>query len=214
MPTPNIIQGDVIITGSIEVQGTATINVPRSSIRADSLQAYEIPLQMLRVHDAFQTTLPSVGASDDIGLTAGTYGTQIPYLKSQDLNALGAMTTEYARTKFTLPPEYVTGSQAYLRVCAGMLTSVAATSATVDLEAFLCGRATVGPLVSGSDLVTTAATTCNSTTLANVDFTLTSGALIPGSVLDIRLAFNATSATASSHFLIATHLEAILQVKG
>lgn len=205
---------DLSVTGRVAASSGFSGPVDRSNLVQEDSQVFEIPLQGFRVHDAFQTNLPSVGANDDIGLTAGTYGTQIPYLKSQDLNGLGAMTQEKARTKFTLPNNYVEFSTVKIRVYAGMLTSVASVSATVDLQAFLCGRATAGPIVSGSDLCVTSAISANSTTMAACEFTLTSSALSPGSVLDLLLLFDANSATASSHFLIATHVEAILSVKG
>lgn len=201
-------------TGVITASGGFSGPMARANINADLSQVFEIPLQGFRVHDAFQTNLPAVGAADDIGLTAGTYGTQIPFLKSQDLNALGAMTQEKARTKFTLPFNYVAFSTVKIRVYAGMLTSVASVSATVDLQAFLCGRAVVGPIVSGSDLCVTSAISCNSTTMAACEFDLTSSGLSAGSVLDLLLMFDANSVTASSHFLIAPHVDAIINVQG
>ena len=206
----HIIGESTQITGNLDVTGSITGSIARSNIALET-KVLEIPLTSLRVWDAFQTTLPSVGASDDIGLTAGTFGTAQPYLRSQDLNAAGAITTEYARGKVTLPLEFVSYASVYFRLCAGMLTSVAATSATVDFEAYLCSR--TASTISGSDLVTTSATSVNSTTLSDKDFTVNSAALVGGSVLDFRLAFAATSATASSHFLIATHLELVFTVR-
>ena len=202
--------GDVEITGALRVSGTYTGPVNRSNLITENTAAYELPLQDFRVHDAMQTNLPAVGATDDLGLASGTYGTGLPYLKTQDLNAAGAV-TEYARTMFTLPPEYLSGGTITLRMAAGMLTSVASVSGTVDAQAFLSARTTV---VSGSDLVTTAATSANSLTFAEISFTLTPTGRVAGDVLDIRIAWIGNSATASSHFGAIAHVEMLLQVKG
>lgn len=204
------LDGDVEVTGALRVSGNITGPINRSNIITENTAAYELPFTSFRVWDAMQTNLPAIGASDDLGLATGTFGTGLPYLKTQDLNAAGAV-TEYARTMFTLPPEYLSGGTITLRLCAGMLTAVASVSATVDAMAYLSSRQTT---VSGSDLVTTAATSANSTTLANVDFTLTPTSRVAGDVLDIRIAWIGNSATASSHFGVISHVEMILQIKG
>lgn len=202
--------GDVEITGNLRFAGTLTGAVNRSNIITENTAVFELPFAGFRVWDAFHTNLPTVGASDDLGLATGTYATSLPYLKTQDLNAAGAV-TEYARCMFTLPPEYLAAGNITLRLCAGMLTAVASVSATVDVQAFLSSRQTT---VSGSDLCTTAATSANSTTLANTDFTITPTSRQPGDVLDIRIAWIGNSATASSHFGVISHAEMVLQIKG
>lgn len=201
--------GDIVITGSLNVTGNYQGPVNRSNIIAET-SAYELPFTDFRVWDAFHTNLPTVGATDDLGLATGTFATSLPYLKTQDLNAAGAV-TEYARTMFTLPPEYTAGGIITIRLCAGMLTAVASVSATVDVQAYLSGRQT---LVSGSDLITTSATSANSTTLANTDFVLTPTSRLAGDVFDIRIAWIGNSATASSHFGVISHAEVILAIKG
>jgi hypothetical protein len=62
----------------------------------------------------------------------------------------------------------VAGETITLRLSAGMLTTVASSSCTVDVEMYLTNRES---LVSGSDLCATSATTINSLTFANKDFT-------------------------------------------
>lgn len=198
------------VTGDVRFSGTLTGVVPRENIPTET-KVFEIPLTSLRVWDAVQTALPSVGANDDIGFATGTFATNIPHLKSQDLNALGAMTKEKARGRFTLPLEYVSAGAITFRLCAGMLTAVAATSATVDVQAYKASRTSIA--VSGGDIVATGATSCNSTTLADKDFMVTATGLVAGDVLDFIIAFDATSATASSHFVVCTHLEVELDVK-
>jgi hypothetical protein len=205
-----IFNESIRVTGDVRFSGSLTGVVDRSNITTET-KVFEIPLTSLRVWDAVQTNLPSVGATDDIGFATGTFATNIPYLKSQDLNALGAMTQEKARGRFTLPLEYVSAGAITFRLCAGMLTSVAATSATVDVQAYKATR--TGIAVTGGDIVATSATSCNSTTLADKDFMVTATGLAAGNVLDFIIAFDATSATASSHFLVCTHLEVELDVK-
>lgn len=204
------LDGDLVVTGSITASGNYTGPINRSNLIVENTASYMLPLQNFRVWDAMQTNLPSVGASDDLGLATGAFATGLPYLKTQDLNAAGAV-TEYARTMFTLPPEYVSGGTISLRMAAGMLTSVASVSATVDAQIYLSARTT---LVSGSDLVTTAATSANSTTFAEYLFTVTPTDRAAGDVLDIRIAWIGNSATASSHFGAIAHAELLLQVKG
>lgn len=209
MPT-NLLDGNSRVNGTLVVTGNYTGPIARSNLITEDTAAYMVPFVDFKVHDAMQTNLPSVGASDDLGLATGPFATGLPYLKTQDLNAAGAV-TEYARAMFTLPPEYVAGGTITLRLAAGMLTSTASVSATVDAACYLSARDT---LKSGSDLVTTAATSANSTTFANYDFTLTATGRSPGDVLDLRIAWIGNSATASSHFGAIAHVEFILQIKG
>lgn len=198
------------ISGDLNVSGQITGNVARANMVIDTTVVQRIPLSLLRVWDAFGTNLPAVGSSDDIGLAAGTFGTAIPYLKSQDMNAANSV-TEYARFQVTLPPEYVAYSQVYLRACMGMLTVAASVANSIDFEAYICARST---LVSGSDIVTTSAQSNLTTTLADKDFTLTSSALTAGTTLDVRVTMACNSATASSHFAVCSHIELIYNIKG
>ena len=105
------------------------------------------------------------------------------YLATADLKNAGA-TNNYARGRFTLPPEYETGQTVKIRLRAGMKTTVASASATVDVEAFISDKFGA---VSGGDLVTTAATTCNSLTPGDKDFDLTATNLAPGVTIDFRI---------------------------
>lgn len=202
--------GDVEITGALRVSGTYTGPINRTNIITGDIATYELPFTDFRVWDAFHTNLPTVGAADDLGLATGTFATALPYLKTQDLNAAGAV-TEYARTMFTLPREYSSAGTITIRLRAGMLTAVASVSGTVDVEAYLSARDT---LKSGSDLVSTSATSANSLTFADVSFSLTATGRAAGDVLDIRIAWIGNSATASSHFGAIAHAEILLQVRG
>lgn len=206
----NQIDGDFIITGALRVEGLLTAPINRTNLITEANTVFDLPLTGFRVWDAFQTNLPSIGAADDLGLAGGAFGTNVPFLKTQDLNAAGAV-TEYARTSFILPENYVSGGTITLRLRAGMLTSVASVSGTVDAQAYLSARDT---LVSGSDLVTTSAISANSLTFANCDFTITPTSRVAGDVLDIRIAWIGNSATASSHFGAIAHAQMLLQTKG
>lgn len=201
---------DVQIIGNLTVNGGTSLNLARANLVPTSGEPYPLFPFDFRVWDAFQTVLPSPAAADDLGITTGTWGTANPYLTSRDLNALGA-TTGYARTLFQLPPEYVSSGACSVRFAAGMLTAVASVSATVDVEIFKMNRDT---LVSGSDLVSTAAQSINSLTFANYSFTVTPTSLAPGDLLDIRVAIAANSATGSSHFAVIAASELLLTVKG
>jgi len=66
-----------------------------------------------------------------------------------------------------------------------MITTVADTTATLDCEAYKLQADPDDAL--GSDLVSTAATTMNSTTFADIDFVVTPTGLSPGDILDVRI---------------------------
>jgi len=185
MATVQNITGDVSISGSLRLGGTLSPALVKANILAlAELQAFPIPLTDFRVWDAMQTVLPGTPATDDLGLVGGTFGTATPSIRTEDLKALGA-TNKRARVLVQLPWEYQSGESISLRFVAGMITTVAGTSATLDVEAFKL-QADPDDAI-GSDLVSTAATTINSLTFANIDFVLTPTGLSPGDILDIRV---------------------------
>lgn len=205
-----VINEDLQLNGTLSGSGQVTKAVPRSSLIQEETAIFPIPFEGLRIWDTYATLLGTSGSSDDLGLTAGAFGTGCPFVRTQDLNSAGAI-TQRARTTVRLPAEYVAQQNLYIRFAAGMLTSVASVSATVDVEAYLVGRDT---LVSGSDLVTTSAQSINSTTLANYTFTLTPTNRAPGDVLDVRITIAANSVTASSHFAVIAAAELLAAIKG
>ena len=185
MATAASFNGDLIVTGGLRVGGSVTPAIARANILSmEELKTFPIPLTNFRVFDAMQTLLPGTGATDDLGLVGGTFATATPSLRTEDLMADGA-TNNRARVLVQLPWEYVAGQSVTLRFHAGMITTVADTTATLDCEAFKL-QADPDDAI-GSDLVSTAATTINSTTFGNVDFVVTPTNLSPGDILDIRI---------------------------
>lgn len=185
----------------------------RSNIITDSLAAYALPPGVWRIFDAFQTPLTGTPGTDDLGVVAGAFATGCPYLSAGEQNAV-ASSTRYARTMFTLPPEYVSGGLIRLNASGGLLagaSSTSGTSCTVDFECYVCNR---DGLKSGSDLVTTVATSIYSGTFGEKAFVLTPTGLIPGKVLDIRVAIIAVHNHASSCIPILGAVEVLLDVKG
>lgn len=147
-----------------------------------------LPIEQWRIHDDYDTLLPETAATDDLGFIEGTFGTHSPTLQSDDFG--GASTTMYGRQRFVLPPNYRSGSAITLRAHAGMLTTVADTSATIDFVV----HKDDGEGAVGTDICATAATTINSLTLADKDFTITPTGLVAGDTLDIRTTVAATDA--------------------
>lgn len=146
-------------------------------------QEYAIPLTALKVHDAMITNLPGTAAADDMALITGTPGTNSPTLQGVDFG--GTSSDEKGAFEFILPPEYEPGTNLTVRAHAGMLTTVSDGTATLDCEAWSDdGDGTVS-----SDLCATAATTINSLTLADKDFTITGTSLVAGQRVIVRLSF-------------------------
>jgi hypothetical protein len=185
MASPTSIPGDLVIGGNLRLGGNISPAIPKSDILAlAEYQEFPIPLTDFRVWDAMQTLLPGTPSADDLGLVGGTFGTATPSVRSEDLKALGA-TNKRARFLVQLPWEYEAGQSVKLRITAGMITTVSDTSATLDVEAYKLQSDPDNAI--GSDLVTTAATTMNSTTFVGIDFVITPTSLSPGDILDVRI---------------------------
>ncbi len=204
------IPGDLQVSGDVSFGG-AVSGIARSDLTQENLAVYLLEPESWKVFDDMDSPLPSTPATDDLGLIGGTFGSGTPSLQTEDLKTAGA-TTNRARRTFALPPEYVAGQTVTIRVHAGMLTTVAGTSATVDVECFKSDREAG---VDGADLCSTAAQSINSLTLADKDFTITPATLAPGDLLDIRLSTavnDAASGTAVKAIIGA--VEVLLDVKG
>lgn len=159
--------------------------IDRSKMAQENLKSFPIPLALGRVHDAYASLLPATGGTDDLGLYGGTFGTHTAKLSTGDVKNTTSSPARYARYEVILPPEYVAGETVQIRVKAGMETTVASVSATVDVEAF---KSNEEGLVDGADLCTTAAQSINALADAYKDFDITASGLSPGDKLEIRIA--------------------------
>lgn len=198
---------------------TSQIVVPESGVSAqtrttilkqDPNKRFPIPLSSLRVWDAYGTNLPATAATDDLGLVGGTFGTAPPMIQAGDVKALGA-TTRYARFQVIVPECYDAAETFTLILSAGMKTTVADTTCTVDVEAFRIDK------ISGisADLVTTAATTINSLVFADKTFVITAASLAAGDVLDVRIAIASNDvATVGAVIPTIAGLDLVCDVKG
>jgi hypothetical protein len=182
----------------------------RAKLTEDALQKFVVPFVDFRVWDAIATNLPGTSASDDLGLYGGTFGTDAPLIRTYDVKNAGAVTLR-TRVQVCLPAEYVASGDITLRFHAGMITTVASSTATIDVEAYAADKD--GTL--GSDLCTTSATTINSLTFAAKDFVITGTGLNPGDWLDVRVTIAVNdSATATAVIAAIGSAELLCDIKG
>ena len=173
----------VRISDTLTIKETGVSAQTRTSIlKQDALAIFPIRMTGLRVWDAIHTNLPGTAATDDLALVGTTFGTTAPVVTAGDCKALGA-TSRYARFMVELPECYEAGETVLLSLSAGMVTTVASVSCTVDVECYKIDKITG----ISSDLCTTSATTINSLVFAAKSFTITPSGLTAGDVLDVRL---------------------------
>jgi len=151
-----------------------------------------ISLTQARVWDATQTNLPATPASDDLGIITGTWGTNPVRITAGDVKALGS-TTRRLYLAIPIPSNYEDGQTIQLRIRAKMETTEADTSCTVDAEAYVGSDGALG-----SDLVTTSATSMNSLSAANYDFTINATGVDPGDLLEVRLSIASNDAATAT----------------
>lgn len=174
---------DVRISGTLSIKESGIPAQTRLTIlKQDALAIFPVNMMDLRVWDAIQTNLPGTAAADDLALIGTTFGSTAPRLTAGDCKALGA-TSRYARFMVELPECYEAGETVTLSLSAGMVTTVASSSCTVDVECYKIDKITG----IGSDICTTSATTINSLVFAAKAFTITPSGLTAGDVLDVRL---------------------------
>ena len=174
---------DVRITGVLTIKESGVAAQTRTTIlKQDALAIFPVNMTDLRVWDAIHTTLPGTAATDDLALIGTTFGSTAPRVTAGDCKTLGA-TSRYARFMVELPECYEAGETVTISISAGMVTTVAGTSCTLDVECYEIDK--IGGI--SADLCTTSATTINSLTFASKAFTITPAALTAGDVLDIRI---------------------------
>lgn len=208
MATTQRIDGDLEVCGSVVANilrassgcvadggVSPTADIARTKLGEDVLAAYPVPLIDFRVHDAPRTKLPLTAGTDDLGYVAGTFGADRPHLTAGDCKA--TTITRYARRIIPLPMPMLLAGTCALRIHAGMVTTLADTSATVDVDAYLMDTSAT----LGAQLCTTSAQSMNSLTTAAYDFLLdTAGEnALPGWYIDARIAVAVVdSATATA----------------
>lgn len=174
---------DIRVTGAMTIKENGISAQTRTTImKQDPLAIFPVNMMDLRVWDAIHTNLPGTAASDDLALIGTTFGSTSPQISAGDLKAAGA-TSRYARFMVELPECYEAGETVTLSLSAGMVTTVASVSCTVDVECYKIDKITG----IGSDLCTTSATTINSLVFGAKSFVITPSGLVAGDVLDIRL---------------------------
>jgi hypothetical protein len=198
------------ISGSIIVPSGGISAQPRSSILQDANKIFPIPFQDLRIWDAFATVLTATANTDDLGLVGGTFGTAPPLVQAGDVKALGA-TTRYARVQVIIPECYQSAETLTIDITAGMKTTIADTTCTVDVECYRLDK------LSGisADICATSAQTINSLTFAKKTFVITAASLVAGDVLDIRLTIATTdAATATAVIPTLAAIDLVADVQG
>lgn len=188
--------------------GEASATTLRSALGQDDLQPYPILAEDWWIFDsathAFLAATPA--SADDLSFIQGTVGTAEPVLKAADFG--GTSTTQKARIRVTVPPEYVAGETVTLRANAGMLTTVSHQTCTIDFSVYRAAAPTV-------DICATNATSINSLTAADTDFTITPTAIVPGDVLDILMTVAGTDDTDAGVMIpVVNSVTLLLDIKG
>ncbi len=188
MANATTLPGDLIVPGVARITGgISPLLAPNKVIAVSALQAVAVPMTAWRVWDAYQTPLGASPATDDLGIIGGTLGTSAPTLQTDDFGGNAAAVSYYARAEIEVPHNYIAAGSVQIRVHAGMLTTVADQDATVDVVAYLSEK----DETVTADLVTTAPDANNMNSIASpfavLDFALTTTAITPGAILDVRI---------------------------
>jgi len=205
---PNRLEGDLKVTGALvagsmaipsgavnnaAVAGDAAIS--RSKLAQDALAIYPLPLQDFRVWDDVPTTLQSTSdaSADDLAMVGGTFGTAPPLLQSGDVKAAGSV-SKFARITWTVPPEFDEGETLQVRVRSAVLTTVADSSAAVDVVAYIND----GDGGLSADMIATVEQDTNDLAYADHDFSLSTSILTRGDKVDMRIALNLNDAASGT----------------
>lgn len=177
------------VRGTADFSSASTLTfkddqIAKTKITQVNLEEHGIALSSMRVHDAPGTVLPNTPATDDLGYVRGAWGTDALTLQTIDQDSNGTPTASYAYFEYPITHEYVLGETIQFEISAGMITTIADTTATADLEIYVNN----GDGAVGSDLCATAAQSINTLLTNTLDFTVTSGSLAKGDVLECRLA--------------------------
>jgi len=146
MPITVIIPSGEIINSQVN----SNAGIERTKLATEQLKD-NIPLELVRVWDAFQTSLPTTAASDDLGLIPGTWATDAIVIQTSD--AKNTTVTQRARFVYCLPYNYVSGQLISAVAWAGMKTTVANGTATIDFEVYKKNDSTTINSLTASDRV-------------------------------------------------------------
>ncbi len=208
-------------TGTLDISGatvtyraivnndvSASCALSRSKLETNSAAVHRVRFTEMR-KAADNTLLPTASDATSMAHVVGTHGSATPMLTSTA--GAGATTSETARFGFVLPSSYVAGAAITVRLHA-RTSDVAVTSATVDV---LCYKSNKEGGVS-ADLCTTAATSVNSLTWADKDFTITPTGVVVGDLLDIKLvaAINDGGGGGDGAVIAIGAVEMLLDIKG
>ena len=194
----------------VDASVSADAAISRSKLNLDTLAEYPVLLTDLRVWDAMQTALPGTSSADDLALIGGTFASASPVIRTYDVKAAGAVTLR-ARFIVNVPIEYAAAETVQIRARGGMTTTVADTSATVDIEAYKMDE--FGGI--GSDLCTTSAQSINSLTSADKDFTIAATTLSAGDQLDVRISVAVNdAATGTAVYATIGKISLLCDVRG
>ena len=205
MPNTTFIDGEILNQHLAD-----NLDMPRAKLEIDEKKQI-ICMEEFRIFDsASNAVLPNAAAADDLGLYLGTFGTDDFTIRTSDSQS--ATTTQKARFRLCIPMEYESGTKFNITFFAGMLTTIADTSATIDLELYKKNNAdgTVG-----SDLVTTTAIDINSLTLAARSFTINSVGFQNGDELTGQVTISIVDGAGSSAVIgLITSAWANMRVRG
>ncbi len=218
IPTSLHVVGTVTSDGTLQPSASSVTNstvssnaaLARAKLEQNTVVPFVINLTDCRIYDAFHTNLPGAGATDDLGLIGGVSGTNSPTLQTGEARTLGS-TNFKCRFLTKLPAEYDNGQTVEIRIHGGMKTTIADTSATVDVS---CYESNKEEGIS-ADLCTTSALSINSLTDADLDFTITATDLATGDVLDVLVTLNVNdAATGTAVIGMIGSIELLCDIKG
>lgn len=195
--------GTTTLTGAIAADGGITVDTSNATISgitgaiatASTITKVSgvigIPLVSGHTWDSLAVNIPATAGNDDMGLVTGTPGTNAPQLQGLDVGGGGSETDAGSvGFQFVVPDWYTTGGTMTLQILAGMLTTVAQTTAKIYVKAWVPDYAnkdgTVGVLNNGATGVS-----INSLTFATVEFLidddLAAHVLAPGDVVQLQI---------------------------
>ena len=207
--------------GKLAASGTVILGVAMEAATADgdeievlvihthaerSAVVHGVSMISGRTWNDLAVNLPAAAAADDMGLVTGTFLTDGPTL--QGVDAGGTTETQKAAFLYELPNGYLPGQSITLRINAEMAV-ISDGTATIDAQVVR----QVAPTV---DICATAATTINSATAADVDFTITPTNVVVGEILYIVLTMAVTDSGNAAPLIngVLNSISLLLDVKG